>query len=262
MKKNFEILLFAILLQIPFILNAQDTIIFRNGDELVVKVTEVSDTYIKYNLWNNLSGPVYSKNIYDIFMVKYRGGHKDVYGTSTVPNNAKPSVTNTVVPPQYKNSKMERSGNDLELNGEEVGEDILRQVLTADEFETYSSAHRQFRLGKGLMIPGAVLSGLSFPFWLTGAILMGISTNYVDFYLGYDFLVTGITFFSVGQGFLAAGVPLMVIGGKRLNWVADSFNQRASGNGISLQIEPMMFRNPDRSSAHGVAFGAGLTLNF
>ena len=207
MKKNFEILLFAILLQFPFVLNAQDTIIFRNGDELVVKVTEVSDTYIKYNLWNNQSGPVYSKSISDIFMVKYKGGHKDVFGATFVPNNKKSSVTNTVVPPQYKNSKMERSGNDLELNGEEVGEDILRQVLTADEFETYSSAHRQFRLGKGLMIPGAVLSGLSFPFWLTGAILMGISTNYVDFYLGYDFLVTGITFFSVGQGFLAAGVP-------------------------------------------------------
>ena len=33
---------------------AQDTIFFRNGDELLVKVTEVSDAEIKYILWSYL----------------------------------------------------------------------------------------------------------------------------------------------------------------------------------------------------------------
>ena len=58
---------------------AQDTIVFRNGDEVQAKILEVSDTEMKYYLWDNLNGPVYKKNISDIFMVKYSSGYKEVY---------------------------------------------------------------------------------------------------------------------------------------------------------------------------------------
>lgn len=264
MKKTLNLFCLAILLLFPFLLNAQDTIIFRNGNELVVKVTEVSDTYVKYNLWNNLGGPTYSKNISDIFVVKYKGGHKEVYGNVEVKpgNNATTSSTIVAVPQKYRNSKMSRDGDDLQLDGKDVDEALLRTLLSDDEFATYRSAHRQFRIGRGLMVPGIVLSGISTGFWLAGGILMSISTDYSDILIGYDLYATGWAFFSVGQGFLAGGIPLMIIGGKRMNWVADSFNQRASGSNLSLSVAPMMFRNPDKSSLRGIAFGAGLTLNF
>ena len=49
---------------------AQDTIVFRNGDELKVKVKEVSDTELKYQLWNNQDGPMYTKRVSEIFGVR------------------------------------------------------------------------------------------------------------------------------------------------------------------------------------------------
>ena len=58
---------------------AQDTIILRNGDEIVGKVSEVSDSVIKYHLRSNLNGPVYLKKTSDILMIKYNGGYNEKY---------------------------------------------------------------------------------------------------------------------------------------------------------------------------------------
>ena len=77
MKKLFFI--FFLFLFEAAIVSAQDTILFNNGDETLVKVTEVKDTEIKYQLWVNLNGPTYTKKVSDIFMIKYKGGYREVY---------------------------------------------------------------------------------------------------------------------------------------------------------------------------------------
>ena len=58
MKKMY---LLAFVTMLAVSAKAQDTIIFRNGDEQKVKVTEVSDSQIKYRMWSNMNGPVYTK---------------------------------------------------------------------------------------------------------------------------------------------------------------------------------------------------------
>lgn len=250
---------------LPNIVLAQDTILFRNWNEVVVKVTEVSDTQIKYNLWSNQSGPVFTKSISDIFMVKYKGGHRDIYDNQ---QQASKQQANTAHNGKYiisLDGKMEHSRGDMEINGVEIEEDLLKQLLTADEFETFESAHRQRRIGNGLMIPGIIISGCSFPLWLTGSILMAYPSSYSyeqDIYDGYVCFVIGMTLFSLGQTFMAIGIPLKAIGTRRLNWVADSYNQRKFGKDVSLSVAPVMINNPDKTGAHGQAFGAGLTLNF
>lgn len=57
---------------------AQDVIIFKNGDEVKAKVTEVGTTEIKYHKFENLAGPLYTIAKKDIFMIKYENGTKDV----------------------------------------------------------------------------------------------------------------------------------------------------------------------------------------
>jgi len=77
MKKYYFLLVISLFA--CFSSYAQDTIIFRNGDELLVKVTEVSDTEIKYILWSYLDGPLYTKKISDISSIKYMNNYKETY---------------------------------------------------------------------------------------------------------------------------------------------------------------------------------------
>ncbi|HWY12433.1 MAG TPA: hypothetical protein VN026_13955 [Bacteroidia bacterium] len=74
MKKIF--FLFVIL---SLNLNAQDTIRFRNGEVKVVKVTEVGVDYVKYNRFDNASGPLYTVPKNDVRYIKYSGGGIDSF---------------------------------------------------------------------------------------------------------------------------------------------------------------------------------------
>lgn len=69
-------------------LYAQDTIVFRNGDEIRAKVTEVNVDDIKYKLWSNQDGPTYTKRLSDIFMIKYSDGHKELFNQKSVYSSA------------------------------------------------------------------------------------------------------------------------------------------------------------------------------
>lgn len=248
---------------LPGALFAQDTIVFRNGNEVVVKVTEVSDTQIKYNLWSNQGGAVFTKNISDIFMVKYKGGHKDVYDKQPTTQSAAISTTPNVTVKNGRNyisldGKMERSRGDMEINDNEIEEELLKKLLTADEFQTFESAHRQRGIGNGLLIPGIILSGGGFLCWFSCAILLADGYWYSE-YVGFS---VGMSVFALGLTFLAAAIPLKSIARHRLDWVADSYNQRTFGKGVSLSIAPRMFSNPNKTGSRGSAFGAGITLNF
>ena len=67
MKKLY---LFILAIALSIAANAQDTIIFLNGDIQVVKVTEVSKTQIKYLLLDSQEGPGYVQDVSDIYLIK------------------------------------------------------------------------------------------------------------------------------------------------------------------------------------------------
>lgn len=77
-----KLLLIAFLLTAVVSVKAQDIIIFTNGDEVEAKVTEVSDTEVKYKSWSNQSGPTWVKKTSDIFMIRYENGTKQTFSTS------------------------------------------------------------------------------------------------------------------------------------------------------------------------------------
>lgn len=59
--------------------NAQDTIIFKNADEVSAKVTAVTPENISYKKWDNPDGPVYTIRRADVFYIKYQNGQKDIF---------------------------------------------------------------------------------------------------------------------------------------------------------------------------------------
>lgn len=58
---------------------AQDLIIKKSGTELKVKVSEITDTHIKYKLQSSPTGPIYSVKKDEVAAIKYEDGNVDVF---------------------------------------------------------------------------------------------------------------------------------------------------------------------------------------
>ncbi|MFK8038272.1 MAG: TM2 domain-containing protein [Crocinitomicaceae bacterium] len=56
-----------------------DIIVLKNGNEIQAKVIEVGTTELKYKMCDNLDGPIFSKSISDISVLKYPNGTKTVF---------------------------------------------------------------------------------------------------------------------------------------------------------------------------------------
>lgn len=84
---------------------SQDILTKKNGDEIQVKVLEITNTDVKYKKWSNQDGPSYTLPKSDVFMIKYKNGEKEVFKeeTSKMVNEAT-SVNNNnqVVPSNLK----------------------------------------------------------------------------------------------------------------------------------------------------------------
>ncbi|WP_240773358.1 hypothetical protein [Pontibacter sp. SGAir0037] len=122
-------LLFTLLLLFPAVCQAQDILIKRNGDELEVKVQEITLSEVKYKRFDNLEGPLISIAKQDVFMIKYENGTKDVFT-----NTAQPAAAQTRVP-AMRNYEPEH----LKLSGPRIGFTLLSQRYTnhiADEYDT------------------------------------------------------------------------------------------------------------------------------
>jgi hypothetical protein len=61
---------------------AQDTIRFTNGNATPVKVNEIGDTEIKYNRWDNITGPVYVCAKSEVLYIRYVNGMKDTFAVA------------------------------------------------------------------------------------------------------------------------------------------------------------------------------------
>lgn len=101
-----KIMLSCLLLAGSFsVINAQDIITQKNGDEIQVKVMEVGTQDVKYKKYGNDSGPTYTLSKSEIFMIKYENGEKDMFeNDSENPSDVTPSnISRAAVPGQSSN---------------------------------------------------------------------------------------------------------------------------------------------------------------
>ena len=89
-------LLLALLTLLSGAAHAQDTLIRRNGDELAVKVLEITPAEVKYRRTDNPDGPLISVWRTDVFMIRYANGTKEVLGA--VPAVSAPASASAPAP--------------------------------------------------------------------------------------------------------------------------------------------------------------------
>ena len=75
-------LLFALLALLSGAAHAQDLLTKRNGDEVLVKVLEITPNEVKYRRTDNPDGPLISVWTSDVFMIRYANGAKEVFGAN------------------------------------------------------------------------------------------------------------------------------------------------------------------------------------
>lgn len=143
------------------LIHAQDRITLRNGSEEVVKITEVTPTQIKYRKYDNINGPIFTKNKSEIFMIVYENGDKDVF------QNVVPSQNVSAEGYGYKSP----------------GTAMLLSILIPGGGQYYN----------GDYIKGGIMTGA----WVGGAVMMFSGAGY--YYYGGSGLVTAGSLIVVGS---------------------------------------------------------------
>lgn len=57
---------------------SQDFLTLKSGEEIKVKIIELTPTEVKYKRFNNLDGPLVTISKADVFMIKYENGDKEI----------------------------------------------------------------------------------------------------------------------------------------------------------------------------------------
>ncbi len=106
MKKLLNYLLIVAMCIISINLDAQDLITKKDGSDISAKVLEITITEIKYNQFDNLSGPIFTILKSDVLMIRYENGTKDIFNKTVSSDNVSSQKKNkdkNNIKPQYFN---------------------------------------------------------------------------------------------------------------------------------------------------------------
>lgn len=150
---------------------------------------------------------------------------------------------------QNANAQYAREGANLvNQNGVVLSNQDIIDLVGSDVFEqTVVGAQKQYKAGKGLITGGIIGMGAGF----AGAFLTGYKagksgynsleqavdndSSILIMYLG------SVAAASLGSVALAAGIPLKIIGNKRLDWVSEEANKAADNVSLNVGATPNGF---------------------
>lgn len=195
-------------------LNAQDTIRFKNGVTKAVKVSEIGLNEVRYNDFNNPTGPIYVVNKKEISSIRYSNGTEDKFSdaVSTSPSSATAATAATAANPvnpsnpamgatTSANDKILIKKSDLYYNGKRVGEVKLQKLVTlcpdAEKQNRMITSMQEMKMYKrNQYLFGFLGLGLGLISLPVGIIATGISQDATPFFISVG---TGITFAVTGQ---------------------------------------------------------------
>ena len=212
--------------------NPYDVILLKNGQEIKAKVFEITEQQVKYKDFDYQSGPVRNINKYEIFMITYENGKKEVF-------NKQPSTPTSEINYDTKlKNEFERIGN----NDYEMLEFFMRNRFP-NYYDNFQSACSKRESGKALLGVGLGVSGL-------GIVLLS-SGLAVD---NYDLWVSGSVFMGVGGVLTIVSIPVSASAGAKKKAIKNDFSRKMFGiNNYSYQ---------PKLDFGLTATGVGITLNF
>ena len=108
---------------------AQDTIRFRNGEVKAVKVNEITDTEIKFNRFDNLTGPAYVAEVNEVKSIRYKNGSVDTFTITKAKSEPETPVYVDNVPAEKSFEKIEIRGKTLKYKGRNINNAALFELI-------------------------------------------------------------------------------------------------------------------------------------
>lgn len=126
---------------------AQDIITTKKGEDIKVKILEVTQTELKYRLFNEPDGPLYSMRKTDILIVRYASGRNEVFNqnTTTTPSSSTNNNYNNYNS-NYSNSNYSNQDNNGLRYGMSYSE--LKYIYDKNAYRSsYDDRYSPFWLG-------------------------------------------------------------------------------------------------------------------
>ncbi|SHJ42242.1 hypothetical protein SAMN02745146_3115 [Hymenobacter daecheongensis DSM 21074] len=118
-----RLLLFVFFSLLALTAQAQDLLTKQNGDEVPVKVLEITPTEVRYKRTDNPDGPLISVRRSDVFMIRYANGTKEVMGVAPAPGL--PATAPALPPGPVVPGDEEPVYNEVHLGGPRIGFTVL-----------------------------------------------------------------------------------------------------------------------------------------
>ena len=230
-------------------ISAQD-FIFTVDDQIISAViTEIDDSNITYKMFDNQEGPNIKIATSKVRMIRFSNGTEKKFTSRQVTSNPFPGP-DRLNPIGYMTTKR----GDFYLYGRPIAQEELGNYFAPDALKTINSALKQRKTGKGLLIPGCILTGVGalWTGWGIGLKIAGrdqgdgMGPEEDMIIVGSVFEVVGIIGLATGVVLTSAGIPLLCISKGRLKWAVDDFN---SNHSYDLSIKTGKY-------------GTGIALNF
>jgi hypothetical protein len=131
---------------------SQDEITLRNGETLKAKVVEVGLKDISYKKYENPTGPSYTLNKDQVFMIKYENGTKDVFEAAPNTNASPATAVKSDGPPAiiyfYRPGKIMGSSPEI-IVGSFVPDEVIVKLRNDHWYkaEYYYTGQRQLVTG-------------------------------------------------------------------------------------------------------------------
>lgn len=231
---------------------AQDIIHTIDGRSIEAKVLEINDDDILYKTFDNQGGPDYRMSVSRVARIVFQNGTEKSFAPSTilVPSPYAYDPYGPYGPLEY------RWGHYYDRRGRLYAEQLQDYLGVSLYGSDYRKACSQYQCGLWLTIGGATLLVSSI---ISGAMLSDhnravASMNMPSSMRGNDHSSMGALYVAggiAGAACLGAGIPLWIKGNRKLNAIADDFNQRygrnaygyksslsvgATGNGVGLAL--------------------------
>ncbi len=239
-------------------LKAQDIITLKTGEDIKSKIMEIGLSDVKYKKFENLSGPTYTMNKSDIFMIKYENGSKDVFGNTSPA--AKPDQSNN----EYNSNNNNNSYN----NNNSVRKQVEEEYRNTDAQREYD---KNMKLYHKKLVKGIVITSIGVPMLFAGAGLLGYGVSAFNADEAYNSTLSyGSSYYAIdetgdivcmalGAAFMAVGIPLSIVGPVTL---ARSFHYKglAKKAQASMSFAPVLAPAP--GSHTNFASGMGMKIVF
>lgn len=154
---------FLLMFLLPIMSYSQDIITFKSGEEIKVKVEEITPLNVSYKKFENLNGPIYTSKKTEIFMIKFENGTKEIFNTSEV---IVKSQNKKIEQLDYRRARFYLQDSPISLK---EADEYIKLKNNANAYKTFMEGKKMYSGSKPARVFG-MMSGIA------GTVVLGFSS--------------------------------------------------------------------------------------